>query len=193
MELILIRHGEPITGLDCGPDPALTPLGHAQAAAMATHIGAEPIDTLYVSPQRRALDTASPLATRLGLDPIVDERIAEFDYGDERYISPAEVPDLDPAVVAELIAKMRSPEFTGRVLDALTTITTTHDGGHVALVCHGVVISTMVRHLAETRSLRMRANHTSVTRFVRDDDGRWTLGAFNESHWLPAVAQQHGR
>lgn len=183
-ELVLVRHAEPY---DCGPDPGLTELGHRQAAAMAEVIGAESFGAMYVSAQMRAQETAAPLASALGIDPIIDERITEFDYGDERYISPRAARNMPPEVIEPLIARMRSPEFTGRVTEAVVDIVAAHAEQRTVVVCHGVVIGTMVRHLTHSPKLRTRAKHTSVVRLRRTEDDGWELQAINESHWLQGL------
>jgi len=86
--MILLRHGQSEFNLlftasrvDPGiADPKLTELGHAQAAAAAERLAAEPIRRIVVSPYTRALQTAAPLAERLGvpvrITPLVRERYA---------------------------------------------------------------------------------------------------------------------
>ncbi len=184
MDILLIRHGEPVSGPDCGSNPGLTELGRAQAALMASHISNEPIDVVYVSPQLRARQTAGPLAEALGLEPVVEERIAEFDYGDDRYIAPSELPNLSAEVIAGLRARMKAPEFLRRVRDGFETIVGSHSEGRVAVVCHGVVINTIVRNVVGSDQLHMRAGHCSATRLQLTADGRWILEALNERHWL---------
>lgn len=87
--MILLRHGQSEFNLlftqtrkDPGiKDPRLTPLGHSQAEAAAEALaGAQDIRRIIASPYTRALQTAAPLARRLGLpvlvNPIVRERYA---------------------------------------------------------------------------------------------------------------------
>ena len=87
--MILLRHGQSefnlhfsATRRDPGiKDPRLTPLGHSQAEAAAEALaGAREIRRIVVSPYTRALQTAAPLARRLGLPvlgiPLVRERYA---------------------------------------------------------------------------------------------------------------------
>jgi len=71
MEIVLVRHGEPAWEPDgfAVDDPELTPLGRAQAARLAQALERERFDALYVSPLRRTLETAAPIAERLGLEP----------------------------------------------------------------------------------------------------------------------------
>ena len=67
MELILVRHGEPvrITSEESGGapvDPVLTDRGHAQAERLAQWLVHEHVDHIVSSPLARAHQTAAPVA-----------------------------------------------------------------------------------------------------------------------------------
>jgi broad specificity phosphatase PhoE len=84
--MILLRHGQSefnlhftATRRDPGiHDPKLTEFGHAQAEAAAEGLAGERISRIIVSPYTRALQTAAPVARRLGVpvfvNPVVRER-----------------------------------------------------------------------------------------------------------------------
>lgn len=86
--MILLRHGQSefnaaftVTRRDPGiEDPRLTALGHAQAEAAAKALAGERISRILASPYTRALQTAAPVARRLGVpvlvNPLVRERYA---------------------------------------------------------------------------------------------------------------------
>jgi glucosyl-3-phosphoglycerate phosphatase len=86
--MILLRHGQSefnlrftATKKDPGiPDPALTPLGQAQAEEAAETLADEGLRRIIASPYTRALQTAAPIARRLGIPvhvmPNVRERYA---------------------------------------------------------------------------------------------------------------------
>ncbi len=86
--MILLRHGQSefnlhfsATRRDPGiPDPKLTPLGLQQAEAAAEALAGEGLRRILVSPYTRALQTAAPIARRLGMpvlvNPVVRERYA---------------------------------------------------------------------------------------------------------------------
>src|ERR1700754_3376856 len=74
VELILVRHGEPLWVVDGKNrnDPELTERGHAQAARVATRLADPevepadgPVDVLLGSPARRAQETCAPIAAAL--------------------------------------------------------------------------------------------------------------------------------
>jgi broad specificity phosphatase PhoE len=81
VELILLRHGEPDWTPASGPsvtDAALTERGRLQAEAAAARLADVGIDAVYVSPLRRARETAEPLAKVTGLVPEVVDGLAEI-------------------------------------------------------------------------------------------------------------------
>jgi broad specificity phosphatase PhoE len=79
----MIRHGRAAAGWgDQGadPDPGLDAVGRTQAdAACAALMGmAQPPTLVLTSPLRRSRETASPLAAALGLEALVEPRVAEI-------------------------------------------------------------------------------------------------------------------
>ena len=83
--LLLVRHGQTSMSIDdafCGvTDVPLAPIGHRQAEALANRLRRQHVDVLYCSPQRRALETAAPLAVALGLEIRTLEALREIDFG----------------------------------------------------------------------------------------------------------------
>jgi probable phosphoglycerate mutase len=81
VEIVLLRHGEPdwTPGGGLAVDDAhLTERGRRQAQAAAKRLAESPIDAIYVSPLRRAQESAEPLAKATGLTPITIEGLAEI-------------------------------------------------------------------------------------------------------------------
>ena len=77
----LLRHGEPDWAPAGGPtvaDPGLTDFGRDQARAAARALACVHVDAIYVSPYRRAQETAAPLAEATGLAPVTVEALAEI-------------------------------------------------------------------------------------------------------------------
>ncbi|MEM9564053.1 MAG: histidine phosphatase family protein [Actinomycetota bacterium] len=163
-ELILVRHGDPSAG--GVEDPGLSDTGHRQAAATAEQLVAEPLVALYTSPLRRATESAEPLAAAVGLEPVVDERIAEFDHG-QVYYSEKHAAEMDAGTAMAKLAAMRSPEFRERVLAGFGAIEAAHPDGMVAAVCHGGVISILVGAAVYNDSLIFLPEYGSVTRRPR--------------------------
>ncbi|MGE0783941.1 histidine phosphatase family protein [Mycolicibacterium sp.] len=86
MTVLLVRHGRStsntahtLAGRSEGVD--LDDRGREQADALVERIGSLPIRAIVRSPLLRCRRTVEPLAAALALDPVVDERISEVDYG----------------------------------------------------------------------------------------------------------------
>lgn len=87
MTLILLRHGRStsntagvLAGRSEGVD--LDDKGRAQAAALVERVGDLPVRALVCSPLLRCQRTVEPLAAALDLQSVIEERLAEVDYGD---------------------------------------------------------------------------------------------------------------
>ncbi len=113
--MILLRHGQSEFNLhftasrrDPGiHDPKLTELGHAQAEAAAEALAGERISRIIVSPYTRALQTADPVARRLGVpvfvNPVVRERYSfTCDIGTPRTELEAAWPEHDFTAIEEI-------------------------------------------------------------------------------------------
>ena len=86
MTVILLRHGRStsntahtLAGRSEGVD--LDDKGRAQADGVVDRIGDLPVKAIVRSPLLRCQNTVAPLATALGLEPRVDDRLTEVDYG----------------------------------------------------------------------------------------------------------------
>lgn len=85
--LYLVRHGENRANLTKEfshrlVDYSLTDKGRLQARQTAGHLQGEGIDEIYTSPLKRAVETASILGARLGLEPVIVEAFREINVGD---------------------------------------------------------------------------------------------------------------
>ena len=94
--LFLIRHGQArASDGSYGPDTPLSEQGRAQAEKVAdAWVGKSPPDVVYTSPYPRAVETSAPLCQRLGLEAIVDPRLAEFEMDTQPLAEAQERPDL---------------------------------------------------------------------------------------------------
>ena len=87
MTVILLRHGRStsntahvLAGRSEGVD--LDDKGRQQAAELVDRIGELPIRAVVSSPLLRCRRTIEPLADALGIEPILDDRFSEVDYGE---------------------------------------------------------------------------------------------------------------
>ena len=192
MELLLIRHAEPIRiaeGDVEGPaDPGLTARGVEQAERLADWLRVEHVDEIVASPLLRARETAEPLARALGLTGEIDPGVSEYDADSGEYIPIEELRalkderwratiegrwgdagDMDPAV------------FQKVVVPAMDAIVDRSAGRTVAVVCHGGVINVYLAHILGTeRLLWFHPEYTSLSRVRASRQGARSVGSVNE-------------
>lgn len=87
MTVILLRHGLSTSNTahtlaGRAPGVELTERGHEQAAAVTERLAVLPIEAVVRSPLLRCAQTVAPLADKTGITPIVEDRLAEVDYGE---------------------------------------------------------------------------------------------------------------
>lgn len=192
MELLLVRHALPVRleAVGAAADPQLAPEGRAQAAALAER-WADRVDTVWTSPMLRARETAAPLAAALGVEPTVDDDLAEMDRDAEAYI-PLEELRNDPAAWAEAVDAWVGPEgealraeFRARVGAAIGRVVAAHRGQRVAVVCHGGVINAALADVLRLPdALFFEPAYTSVSRVLANATGATQLLSVNETwHW----------
>jgi broad specificity phosphatase PhoE len=84
--ILLARHGQtdfnaPPTRIQGSLDPPLNATGLAQARELAELVAGEGIRALYASDMRRARMTAEIVGRRIGLEPVIEPRVRECDWG----------------------------------------------------------------------------------------------------------------
>jgi len=150
--MILLRHGQSEfnlhftrTRVDPGIiDPKLTDLGHEQALQAAQTLAAQDIRRIIASPYTRALQTAAPLAEKLGLPihvtPQVRERYAfTCDVGRPVSIVAREFPDVVFDGIEDVWwPGIDEPEHSilARARDFRSEIAAREDWAHTVVVSH---------------------------------------------------------
>lgn len=183
MELILVRHGLPQRS-DTSADPDLAPEGHDQAARVAAWLAGEPIDAVWSSPMRRAVQTAQPFAAGAGLAIREHDGIVEFDRGSGVYI-PTEVLKREDYAAWQAMARgghaVDMAAFQATVVAAMEEIIAAHPGQRVAVFCHGGVINVWAAHVLETSPrVFFEAAYTSLSRFLCARGGHRAVVSLNE-------------
>ncbi len=194
MEIVLVRHGLPLrVELETGiADPELAAEGHEQAAKMAAYLGVEDVEAVYVSPLRRALETARPLCKVLGLDAVVSEGVAEFDRNSREYVPVEELrasndPRWEKLLRGEWDGVDEDPSlFKVRVVETVEDMIARHAGGRVVVVCHGGVINQYLAHVLgiETHIGFFYPKYTSIHRVMAARSGQRSIVSINEASHL---------
>lgn len=189
MDLVLIRHARPERIEDAeGPaDPPLTEIGHRQARAVAGWLAAEPWDVLYSSPMVRARQTSAPLAALLGMEPILEAGVREFDAEESSYI-PMEEMKADKEAYQAMLAEFEEKNydaFGAEVVESLERIVAAEKGKKVAVVCHGGVINIWAAHVLGIESgMFFEPDYTSIHRFICSSRGHRSMVSLNETAHL---------
>ena len=194
MEIVLVRHGLPLrVELETGiADPELAAEGHEQAAKMAAYLGVEDVEAVYVSPLRRALETARPLCKVLGLEAVVSEGVAEFDRNSREYVPVEELratndPRWEKLLRGEWGGVDEDPSlFKARVVETVEDMIARHPGGRVVVVCHGGVINQYLAHVLgiETHIGFFYPKYTSIHRVMAARSGQRSIVSINEASHL---------
>ena len=194
MEIVLVRHGLPLrVELETGiADPELAAEGHEQAEKMAAYLGVEDIEAIYVSPLRRAIETARPLCKLLGLEAVVSEGVAEFDRNSREYVPVEELratndPRWEKLLRGEWDGVDEDPSiFKARVVATVEDMIARHPGGRVVVVCHGGVINQYLAHVLgiETHVGFFYPKYTSIHRVMAARSGQRSIVSINEASHL---------
>ncbi|HYB91386.1 MAG TPA: histidine phosphatase family protein [Candidatus Binataceae bacterium] len=192
MELILVRHGLPERSADHS-DPPLSPRGRAQAERVAAFLARETIDAVWSSTQRRAIETAAPLAAIARLDVLTHPGIREYDRDHSQYV-PSEV--LKGENRAAWLAQ-RTGEgvdlgaFQAEVVDAIERIVRDNAGRRVAIFCHGGVINVWTAHVLQIPArLFFDPTYASINRYSCSREGIRTIVSLNEFAHLGELARR---
>jgi probable phosphoglycerate mutase len=192
VEVVLVRHALPVR-VDATPDgspadPGLAARGVAQAERVAAALARDRVDVLYCSPALRAIETAQPLAKALGLEPVIEPGIREFDSHHTSYVPVEELRASNDArwqllVSGDLYGTGVDPEeFRGRVVEAVVRIAAAHPGGRAVLVSHSGAINAAAGHvLGQDRPIWFAPAYCSITRIAIARTGRTGVVSLNET------------
>ena len=164
MEIVLIRHAQPNWAPEriATNDPDLTELGRRQAVLLGQRAKAwSPVNGLWVSPMRRAAETAAPVADALGVVPKVCDWLQEINNPREWEGSPVEIID-------EILEKGRLRPID-EMWDGLP-------GGESFRTFHKRVAEGLEGALSELGVVRMEPGHPHLWK-VEDDSQHFVIVA----------------
>ena len=203
-ELIMVRHAEPdysaANGSHEAPDPPLTERGRSQAIRLAQRLRTTPVDAIYSSTMRRAIETAAIVAAAKDLPIIRTPQLREVAVG-SRVLSNVTEDDpkkLASQVLTRFINNPRwdaieglepSHEFRHRVVQGVNVILARHPGERVVLVTHAGVINAYLSMVLDIqRDMFFLPEHASISvlRVLRDLHAVQSINDF--SHLLPTFS-----
>jgi 2,3-bisphosphoglycerate-dependent phosphoglycerate mutase len=156
--ILLARHGETSWNRDGRfqghADPGLSEEGRRQASALADELAGIRLDAVYSSDLRRAVETATIVAGRLGLTVETDRDLREVDVGEWSGLTWVEIEERFPDGVRRHHEYGHGWEhgesyeqMAERVLAALHRIADRHDGGRVLVITHGGGMRAVAAHI----------------------------------------------
>ncbi len=187
--VLLIRHGQTdwnANGRWQGILPiGLNDVGRTQAEALAMYLARRPIGSIYTSPLPRALDTALALGQAVGVVPIVDERLQEFNLGVFQGLTKTEIDQHYPDEWRDFEANYWDHKVTNgesrrtlqkRAHEVFEYVVANGTGPEVAIVSHGGTIRTLLHRLFEgaPELNDFHIENTSLTTIEREGEG-WRL------------------
>ncbi|MGW6280819.1 histidine phosphatase family protein [Kribbella sp. NPDC055071] len=157
-------------------------------------------DALWCSPMLRARQSITPTAEALGLEPVVDGRLREVDFGEAEGKMLSELP---PAVAKSFQLDPVGRHFPGgedpaeaaeRVYEVFHEIGQRHEGQKVFAVAHNTLIRLLVCRvlgvrLNDYRRLLPALGPTALVRF-RWQDGTVGLEAYNLPPVIPPARME---
>ena len=202
MRLLLARHGQTewnaAARFQGHTDIALSDRGRAQAHALGRALRGRRVTAAYVSPMRRAVETAEIALGDAGIPFTPIEELRELSLGEWEGCTIDEIrrQDGDP-YAAWLRAPLDCPppgaeplpDVRDRVLTAVDRIGEAPDDGEALVVAHGGVISVYACHLlgcSFNQLWRLRVDNCSLT-VVRPP----RLVTLNDTRHLPHDLQAH--
>jgi broad specificity phosphatase PhoE len=189
MQVLLIRHALPLRSEHGeGSDPDLSDEGLAQVKRLPEALSRFPISRVVSSPQRRAIQTAEPVAAARELPVDIDDRFAEYDRDLPLYIPIEQIRDENPQEWARMAqghlpSAVDEDAFRARVRTAVEDLVAAADPEDtVAVFSHGGVINVLLHEiLGTTRLLSFPIDYASLTRLLYSRSGQATVATVNST------------
>ncbi|OBK17114.1 histidine phosphatase family protein [Mycobacterium asiaticum] len=187
MQLLLVRHALPLrSNHGEGSDPELSDTGFQQVARLPEALKRFPISRVVSSPQRRAIQTAEPVAAARDLSIEIDDRLAEYDRDLPSYIPVEQIRAEFPEEWARMArghlpSAVDEDAFRARVRAAIDDLVAAADPDDtIAAFSHGGVINVVLHEILGTaRLLSFPIDYASVTRLLFSRSGQATVATVN--------------
>lgn len=193
MDLLIVRHARPVRQVvadGAGADPELSELGVHQAERAAEFLATEGIDHIVSSTMRRAVQTAVPLAERLGLDIERLDDLKESDHRSNAYVPTEEMSPEDPDTAHYFHGNLHDAvfsdgygEFERRVTRGFQHVIDTNRSKRVAVFCHGMVTMVFLKSILGIDDVfSLTVDYCGINRVRASSSGVRTVRSVNETH-----------
>lgn len=194
MDLIIIRHGRPVRhavdGHEEAANPGLSDIGREQAARTAELLESEGVDHIVSSTMKRAVETAIPLAERLGLEVETLDDLKESDHRNKIYVPAEEMSRDDPETAHYFEGNIHDHVFSDgldafekQVTRGFQQIIDSNKSKTVAVYCHGMTTSVFLRTILRFDDpLSLTVDYCGVSRVRASSTGVRSIRSINETH-----------
>lgn len=197
MELLIVRHARPIRQHaedGAAADPPLAESGRVQAEATAEFLSSEGIDSIASSTMKRALQTADPLAERLGMAVTAFKDLRESDHRSSVYVPTEEMSRDDPSTahyfdpglsLHDTVFSDGYDAFRHRVVSVFDHLIAANRSRTVAVFCHGVVTGVYLQTvLGFDDPFSLLVDYCGISRVVASSTGKRSVLSVNETAHL---------
>lgn len=203
-QILLVRHGQSapmVIGqefpmLGGHGNPSLSELGLWQAEQVGARLVNEPISAIYTSNLTRTKQTAAPLATAKGIEPIEVHDLREVFLGEaEGGLFRKWMVEEHPLALkvhadgdwGAIPGAETSDELQARCAPALSEIARRHANQVAAVFVHGGVIGALMAQALGTKAyLHTGSRHTGITHLVITRE-RWIVRSFNDASHIGTI------
>lgn len=191
MELVFIRHGQPVRaepGTDGIANPLLSGLGKMQAQRLVDELSDQLFVAIICSSSARAIETLRPLLEVQPVDARITPLLQEFHQAGNSYVPIDELrreggDEWKRIARGELPAYVNGAAFRQRVVQVVEGLIAEYPGRKSVLVmCHAGVINAYLGHVLDIeRGLAFPLHHASISRVLAARDGRRIVRSVNET------------
>ncbi|HKP47509.1 MAG TPA: histidine phosphatase family protein [Pyrinomonadaceae bacterium] len=204
--VVLIRHGQSLGNAEGRfgghTDTPLSPRGRKQALATARALSAEKFTAVYSSDLPRAIETASPLATRTGVGLETTDALRERSVGVMEGLTFEEAAEQHPEQYQALLRRdfehvLLGGESYRQMLDRasrkLDDAIAQHAGGRIALFSHTGTICILILHLLgaldapDLKPVWIATANCGIARFDLRADGFVRVVCINDTRHLKGI------
>jgi broad specificity phosphatase PhoE len=204
--VVIIRHGQSqgtAEGRFGGhPDTPLSARGRKQAEATARALANEKFDAIYSSDLPRAIETATPLAKRVGVPLEATEALRERSVGVMEGLTFEEAAEQHPEQYQALLRRdfehvLSGGESYRQTLDRasrkLDEAIEQHRGGRIAMFAHTGTICILILHLLgaldapDLKPVWIATSNCGIARFDLRSDGFVRVLNINDTRHLTGI------
>jgi broad specificity phosphatase PhoE len=200
--LYLLRHGATDYNLRQPPvlqgrtvNLGLAPVGKRQAELAADFLATAPLQAIYASPLKRAIETAQPLAAKHSLQIGTREELMEVDVGRWESRSWVEIMQTEPEAYRAFQRDPGTHGYAGgenllnvqeRAAPVIEELLAKHVGQSIAIVGHNVVNRTFIARILGLPLIEAKAliQENGCINLIKYQSGEATLHTLNATFHL---------